>query len=246
MRPKIPLPIVLLLTVFGASQTIEKSSPTDQNARDVVTGVCIHAENPEFPPGLPKKKARDEIVLHATITTDGTVKDVTVVSGDPILTGPAIEAVRQWRYVPSIKDGKAVESHSIIKVAYILGNGVSLPEDAAPDVPREPQEDVIQEVERGEVFQLMCHCVTFPKALYAPNPEYSEAAKKTKFEGDVLLGVLVGTDGRPRSTWIVHTLGRGLDEKAIEAVRQWRFQPSTKDGEPVAVVINLGLRFQLR
>lgn len=112
--------------------------------------------------------------------------------------------------------------------------------------PEKPQEDVIQEVERGELYQLLCHCVTFPKGLYAPNPEYSEAAKNTKFEGDVLLGVIVGPEGNPRSIWIVQPLGRGLDEKAIEAVRQWRFQPSTKDGKPVAVVINLALRFQLR
>ena len=113
-------------------------------------------------------------------------------------------------------------------------------------VPREPQEDVIQKVVRGELFQLQCHCVTFPKALYHPDPEYSETARKTKFEGDVLLGVVVGPDGKPRSIWIVQPLGRGLDEKAIEAVRQWKFQPATKVGKPVAVVVNLYLRFQLR
>jgi hypothetical protein len=54
------------------------------------------------------------------------------------------------------------------------------------------KEDVIHEVERGELYQLLCHCITFPKALYAPDPEYSEAARKSKFEGDVLLGVIVG------------------------------------------------------
>ena len=59
----------------------------------VGTGVCIHAENPRFPPEVRKKNARGEILLHATITTDGSVKDVTVTSGDPTLTGSAVEAV---------------------------------------------------------------------------------------------------------------------------------------------------------
>ena len=102
---------------------------------------------------------------------------------------------------------------------------------------------MIQEIERQELFQLR-DGVTFPKALYVRNPEYSEAAKKTKFQGDVLLGVVVGTDGNPRSIWIVRTLGRGLDEKAIEALHQWRFKPATKDGKPVPVLMNVALQFR--
>jgi hypothetical protein len=145
------------------------------DSHDVVTGVCIHAENPKFPPGLPKKKARREIVLHATITIDGTVKDVTVVRGDRELTDPAIEAVRLWQLVPSIQNGNPIESRSIIKVAYILGNGASLPEDAASDVPREPQR---RRDSRGRARRAL----SAPVSLYNL-PESSLRARSRIFRG---------------------------------------------------------------
>lgn len=224
----------------------ETSPPKSGSVVSSEVGVCIHAENPKFPREIREKNARGEIVLDATIGTDGSVKDATVVSGEPTLTGVAIEAVRRWRYVPAIQEGHAVESHNIIRVAYDLGKGISRPEDAAPGVPMEPQEDLIQEIEQGRVFQLLCHCVTFPKNLYRAPIEYSKAAWKAKFQGDLWLGIVVGTDGKPRSIWVVRAVGRGLDEKIIESVRQWRFEPSIKDGKPVPVVLNLIIPFRMK
>ena len=57
--------------------------------------------------------------------------------------------------------------------------------------------------------------------------------------------LVVGTDGIPRDLKIARPLGLGLDDKALEAVRQWRFSPATKDGEPVAVLINAEVNFHL-
>jgi TonB family protein len=55
----------------------------------------------------------------------------------------------------------------------------------------------------------------------------------------------VGPDGRPRDIKVSRQLGMGLDQKAIEAVRMWRFEPATKDGKPVAVQINVEVNFRL-
>ncbi len=87
--------------------------------------------------------------------------------------------------------------------------------------------------------------VSAPRALFAPDPEYSEEARKAKYQGTVVLWVVVGPDGRPHEVRVQRSLGLGLDEKAIEAVRQWRFEPAKKDGTPVAVQINVEVNFRL-
>jgi TonB family protein len=87
--------------------------------------------------------------------------------------------------------------------------------------------------------------VSAPRALYSPDPEYSEEARKAKWQGTVVLWVIVGPDGKPRDIRIQRSLGMGLDEKAIEAVRQWKFDPAKKDGQPVAVQINVEVNFRL-
>jgi periplasmic protein TonB len=87
--------------------------------------------------------------------------------------------------------------------------------------------------------------VSAPKAIYAPDPEYSEEARKAKYQGVCVLWLIVGSDGRPHDIRPARTLGLGLDEKAIEAVKNWRFEPAMKDGKPVAVMINVEVSFRL-
>jgi len=87
--------------------------------------------------------------------------------------------------------------------------------------------------------------VSPPKAIYSPEPEYSEEARKAKFQGTCVLWLIVGPDGRPRDIRVARTLGLGLDEKAIEAVKTWRFDPAKKDGKPVAVQVNVEVSFRL-
>jgi protein TonB len=87
--------------------------------------------------------------------------------------------------------------------------------------------------------------VSSPKKIYDPDPEYSEEARKAKYQGTCVLYVIVGPDGRTRDIRVARTLGLGLDEKAIEAVKTWRFEPAMKDGKPVAVAINIEVYFHL-
>jgi protein TonB len=87
--------------------------------------------------------------------------------------------------------------------------------------------------------------VSAPKAIYAPDPEYSEEARKAKYQGTCVLWLVVGPDGRAREIRVARTLGLGLDEKAMEAVKTWKFEPAMKDGKPVAVQINVEVTFRL-
>src|SRR5207244_4258057 len=87
--------------------------------------------------------------------------------------------------------------------------------------------------------------VTAPRAIYQPEPEYSDEARKAKFQGSVVLWLVVGPDGHPREVKVVRSLGMGLDEKALETVRTWRFEPGRKDGLPVAVQVHVEVIFHL-
>ena len=87
--------------------------------------------------------------------------------------------------------------------------------------------------------------VTSPRLIYGPEPEFSEEARKAKYQGTVVLQVVVGPDGRTHDVRVAQSLGMGLDEKAIEAIRRWKFEPSRKDGVPVAVLVDIEVNFHL-
>jgi periplasmic protein TonB len=87
--------------------------------------------------------------------------------------------------------------------------------------------------------------VSQPVALYRPDPEYSEEARKAKYQGTVLLAIIIDENGKARDIRVVRALGLGLDEKAIEAVQKWRFRPATKQGHPVAVQAQIEVNFRL-
>ena len=85
-----------------------------------------------------------------------------------------------------------------------------------------------------------------PRVIYQPDPEYSDEARKAKFQGQVELLVTIGTDGRVHDVRVSRPLGLGLDEKAVEAVKLWRFEPArTKDGKPVQIAANIEVNFRL-
>jgi len=87
--------------------------------------------------------------------------------------------------------------------------------------------------------------VSAPRKIYDPDPEYSEEARKAKYQGVCVLYVVIGPDGKTRDIRVQRTLGLGLDEKAIEAVKTWRFEPAMKDGKPVAVAVSIEVTFHL-
>lgn len=87
--------------------------------------------------------------------------------------------------------------------------------------------------------------VTSPRAIFTPEPEFSEEARKAKYQGAVMIDAVIGTDGRVHNAHIVRSLGMGLDEKAMEIVKLWKFDPGKKDGRPVPVQMGLEIDFNL-
>jgi TonB family protein len=88
--------------------------------------------------------------------------------------------------------------------------------------------------------------VSFPIVLNTAEAEFSDEARRAKFQGVCIISVIIDTEGKPRNLHVARKLGMGLDEKAMEAVSQWRFKPAMKDGVPVPVGMNIEVSFQLR
>ncbi len=87
--------------------------------------------------------------------------------------------------------------------------------------------------------------MTPPVPIYSPEPEYSEEARKAKFQGTVTLSLVVDEHGLPTHITVTRPLGLGLDQKAIEAVEKWKFKAGMKDGKPVAVQASVEVNFRL-
>ncbi|MEZ5398485.1 MAG: energy transducer TonB [Bryobacteraceae bacterium] len=87
--------------------------------------------------------------------------------------------------------------------------------------------------------------VSAPALLSKVEPEYSEEARKAKFQGTVVLQIVVDETGKARDIRVVRPLGLGLDEKAIEAVQKWRFRPGMLNGKPVPVQATIEVNFRL-
>jgi periplasmic protein TonB len=87
--------------------------------------------------------------------------------------------------------------------------------------------------------------VTAPKGISTPPPDFSEEARKAKFQGEVTLSLVVDKAGNVARIRVDKVLGYGLDEQAMQAIKAWRFIPGTRNGEPVAVKKPVSVGFNL-
>lgn len=97
----------------------------------------------------------------------------------------------------------------------------------------------------GGIFRPGVGGVSAPRLISKIDPEYSPEARQAKYQGTVILSLIVTPDGRAYGIRVARSLGMGLDEKAVEAVRQWHFEPALKDGRPVAVAVDVEVNFRL-
>jgi len=88
--------------------------------------------------------------------------------------------------------------------------------------------------------------ITAPSILREVKPDYTEEGRRRNIEGDVVLEIIVRSDGTVGNVKLLRGLGAGLDERAVDAVRQWRFNPAHRYGTPVDVIVEVAVEFKLR
>jgi protein TonB len=89
------------------------------------------------------------------------------------------------------------------------------------------------------------NCINAPQPTYAPEPEYPANERKAGHEGTVVLNLIVGTDGVARNITVFRSLSPAFDAAAVEAVKNWKFSPATKNGKPVPVKAAVQVAFRL-
>ena len=109
------------------------------------------------------------------------------------------------------------------------------------------QNAVVAELEGNRpVYLVNPGVVKPPQASHAPDPTYTDTARRDKVEGTTVLLVVVNENGSPEVLEIVRGLGEGLDTQALATVAGWRFKPAMKNGQPVVVLINVEVNFHLQ
>lgn len=87
--------------------------------------------------------------------------------------------------------------------------------------------------------------VSAPLPIFTPEAEFSDEARRQKFQGVCMISIVVDAHGNPQNPRVIQPLGMGLDEKALEAVRKYRFKPAIRHGKPVASRISVAVIFRL-
>jgi TonB family protein len=231
------------VTVLDAYDNPTPGSTTE-GSNPIVSGRLVHQTQIKYPKDARKKKIEGSVVLQATIEKDGTVSTISIASGDVLLADAAVDEVRSWRFDPYTQGGQPIKVQQDLAFTFDLrtkrvqlDSNFALPTTIVPgkSMTTKPVERVYR-VGGG---------VSAPKAIYAPDPNYAEKARKAKYQGVCVLSAIIGVDGRPRDMKVVRAIGEALDAKAVEAVSKWKFEPAMKDGRPVAVVINVEVQFRL-
>jgi TonB family protein len=87
--------------------------------------------------------------------------------------------------------------------------------------------------------------VSAPQVIFAPDPEFSDDARRIKYQGICVVTLIVDAQGNPQHVRVVRPLGMGLDEKAVKAVRHYKFKPAMYHGHPVPVEVNVEVNFRI-
>jgi TonB family protein len=188
----------------------------------VQAAILIKRVEPEYPNDAKAAGIQGTVRFTALIGKDGTLRNLQLLSGHPMLVQAATDAVKQWVYQPTSIDGEAIEVQTQIEVNFRL---------EAPATP-------------AGVYRIG-NGVSAPRVASKREPEYAEAARIARLEGTVVVSLVVGDDGAPKNVRVLKSVGLGLDEKAADAVSAWRFTPGQKEGNPVPVMASIEVNFRL-
>jgi len=215
-----------------------------QPGNGVKVPVPIKRDDPKYTDAARLAGIQGNVELDIVVLANGTVGDVRVTKSlEAGLDAQAILSAKQWLFKPAMKDGSPV--------AMIVGLVV---EFKLPQVPASAPVVLPGVLDgHGKEFyffnypngQANAQGLVPPKPIKQVTPKYTSDALRAKIQGDVEVEIIVLTDGTVGDVRVTKSLDAGLDEQAIAAARQWRFQPATKDGQPVEYTATLSLEFRV-
>jgi len=216
------LGLVIILALLTPQRVyVDVGTP---NLAGVTAPAVLWYPDPYYTRMARANKIEGTMVIEGSFDADGKMTVVRTVKGLGYgLDESAIAAIRGWKFSPACRNGVPVAGRALIDIDFNLANS-----------PTAEYDDI--NWARGTAV---------PKVLSRVEPQYTEEAAKARISGVVVLQAVIGTDGTPKIVKIVKPMPLGLTESAVEAFQQWKFQPGTENGKPVAVSVNVEINFGL-
>jgi TonB family protein len=192
----------------------------------------IKISNAIYPLQAREQKTQGRVIAMMLVSENGDVENVQVFKADAMLSQAAEETIRQWKFKPVTKDGKAVPVIAKVTFNFALGNEDQ--QGIAPDVA--PATDFPQHV---RVSQSVMQGLLLNKV----NPEYPAAAKANHVQGVVTLAMMISKDGTITDVQ-VESGPPELTAASVDALRQWRYKPYLLLGRPVEVQATAQFNFR--
>lgn len=206
--------------------------------RREAVAVPPEAENPE--PG--------STLLSVVIQPNGRPEQIKILhSYNPVCDQAVIQAVGKSVFDAGTADGKPVPVRIPIIVRYTKDGRTLYPyilRAAALHPDGQVRNEQVQNEQAQNAHQPVL-AGDHPILIHSVDPQYSKKARKAKLQGTVLISMVVTAEGLPSDIQVVRSLGMGLDENAVESVRQYRFKPAMKDGVPIPASIHVSVNFHL-
>jgi protein TonB len=215
----IALAALLLLALAGtgaADPPVSQDKPVKATG-EVKPPKIVNMVEPVYPEDARKQGIEGTVVLEATADIEGKVQAVKVLKGVDVLNQAAMDAVKQWTYEPMMINGKPKPVVFTVTVRFSL-------------------KDKGLKTGAGEG--------TGPKVLKKVEPVYPEEARKKGLEGDVIVEATVDEAGKVKEAKVLRGVD-GLNQAALDAVKQWTYEPVVVDGKPKAVKFTVTIRFKL-
>lgn len=234
-----PLLLLMLLPSFADPQ---EAAPRRFGAGspDVIQSLLVKRVDPVYPPLARQARIQGKVVLNIVISKSGDVENVTLVSGHPMLAPAAIEAVKQWKYMPYMPNGEPAAVQTSVQVDFKLAD--KPPENIAGDAPGGLPPGAIGSIASGSRVRVS-ESVMRGLRIQQMDPVYPPYALQSRVEGPVVLDVYIDNSGAVEKVDLIsgHPL---LAPAAIEAVKQWRYRPYVY-GNPAPVETTATLIFTL-
>lgn len=212
----------------------------------IVNPVAIRSVQPKYPRDAMTNRIEGVVEIEGVVMTDGTMGEVRVVKSLDATHGldsEAIAAAKQWLFRPGLlkSDGRRVPVIVTIILEFRLGPPSTLQNAVAPATAI-AGDDFYQ-----DTHPLQDPKVVQPRVIRSVQPKYTSEAMRNKLQGTVEVEAVVGTDGRVMRARLKNSIDSrfGLDDNALEAAKNWVFEPATLNGQPVPVAVQLTLEFRI-
>jgi TonB family protein len=214
-----------------------------QPGNGVITPTLLVQKAPQYTQEGLRAKIEGSVEIEIVVNADGSVGDAHVTKSlDSVfgLDAKALDAVRQWRYLPALLNGKSVPCLVSVTVPFKL----TTPTSTVKGDP--PSQETAEEFRKGAYLEDTPDLVK-PTLITQATSEYTNEARQRKISGDVELEAIVMPDGSIGKVRITKSLDRtyGLDQQAVNSVRKWKFRPGLLNGLPVPVVVAVTIAFRL-